>query len=60
MKVVAGAAPQLQFRVKWEGYPHLKNTWEPEGGRGGQIPLFLNLRDLLALARKLLGRRKTD
>ena len=33
---------------------------EPEGGPGGQIPLFLNLRDLLALARKVLGRRKAD
>lgn len=33
---------------------------EPEGGRGGQIPLFLNLRDLLALAHKVLGRRKAD
>ncbi|MEF2550415.1 potassium/proton antiporter [Aurantimonas sp. A2-1-M11] len=33
---------------------------EPEGSGGRQIPLFLNLRDLLALARKILRRGRSQ
>ena len=27
---VPGKGTITEFRVKWEGYPHSKNTWEPE------------------------------